>query len=197
MQNLQIRPASAKEKQRRLRLRVAAKAMLYIGMASIVYVFLSAIMSGDGEVPAVPSLRVDISDIQPGEVDFLTWAGRPVLVYRRTDADIVNLRSDNTSLRDPTSARSDQPEFASNALRASEPEFFIAIALGTGQGCTVELLPASDEQFQGKPWQGGFMDSCGKDRYDLAGRVYDKQYARENLRVPQYGIDGQTLILGR
>ena len=171
--------------------------MLYLGLAGIVYVFLSALMSGDGEVPAVPSLRVDIADLEPGQADFLTWEGRPVVVYRRTDADIVNLRTFDARIRDPDSAASEQPEFAQNAMRSQSADYFIAIALGTGQGCTVQLLPAGSERFQGQPWEGGFLDSCGEDRYDLAGRVYTDQYAGRNLRVPQYSIDGSTVVLGR
>lgn len=171
--------------------------MMYLGLAGVVYVFISAIMSGDGQVPSVPSLRVDIADIKPGEADFLTWEGRPVLVYRRTDSDVVNLRSADKRIKDPDSMGSDQPEFAKNSTRSRTLDYFVAIAVGTGQGCTVVHVPESTEVFQGRSWDGGFMDSCGKDRYDLAGRVYDDQYAGKNLKVPQYGIEGTTLILGR
>lgn len=197
MQDTQIKLATEADVKRRLRLRVAAKMMMYLGFAGVIYVFISAIMSGDGEVPSVPSLRVDIADIQPGEVDFLTWEGRPVLVYRRTDSDIVDLRTADSRIKDPDSARSDQPAFAQNPMRSEIPDYFVAIALGTGQGCTLIHMPASNEVFQGQTWNGGFIDSCGQDRYDFAGRVYEDQYASKNLKVPAYGIDGTTLILGR
>ena len=193
----QIKPTSSEAEQRRLRLRVAIKMMAYLGFAGIVYVFISAIMSGDGEVPNVPSMRVDIAGIQPGQAEFLSWEGRPVVVYRRSDEDVVSLRTENPRTRDSDSASSGQPEFARTAMRSQNPDYFVAIALGTGQGCTVELVPASSQKFQGQLWSGGFLDSCGKDRYDLAGRVYDDQYATENLRVPQYSIEGSTLILGQ
>ena len=197
VQETQIRAASEADLRKRLRLRVAAKMMMYLGFAGVMYVLLSAIFSGDGEVRTVPSLRVDLTTIEPGAAEFLTWEGRPVVVYRRTDADIVALRTEDARIRDPQSANSEQPEFATNTFRSRNAEVFVAIALGTGQGCTVEHLPASTEPFQGQAWAGGFMDSCGKDRFDLAGRVYDKQYANKNLKVPQYDIDGATLVLGR
>ena len=197
MHQNQLKPATPEAEQRRLKLRVAIKLMLYLGFAGIVYVFISAIMSGDGEVPSVPSLRVDIADLEPGQVNFLTWEGRPVVIYRRTDEDIVNLRSLDERILDQDSAASEQPEFAQNAMRSQSADYFVAIALGTGQGCTVELVPANSELFQGQPWKGGFLDSCGQDRYDLAGRVYADQYAGRNLRVPQYTISGSTLVLGR
>lgn len=193
----QIKEASAQDIKRRLMLRVAAKMMMYVGFAAVVYVVISALTSGDGEVPNVPSMRVDLATIEAGEVEFVSWEGRPVLVYRRTDADVVALRSGDARIKDPDSSGSQQPEFAKNWMRSQTADYFVSIALGTGQGCTVELVPASDEIFQGKPWQGGFMDSCGKDRFDFAGRVYEKQYAGKNLPVPQYAIDGVTLVLGR
>lgn len=197
LENNQIKPASSEAQKRRQKLRVAVKVMAYLGFAGIVYVFISAIMSGDGDVPDVPSLRVDIAGIQPGQAEFLTWEGRPILVYRRLDEDVVSLRTTNPRIKDPDSLSSEQPEFARNAMRSQTPDYFVAIALGTGQGCTVELLPASNEIFQNQPWGGGFLDSCGRDRYDLAGRVYGDQYAGKNLKVPQYVIESSTLILGR
>ncbi len=197
MPQQQIREATPEDLRKRRRLRVIAKLMAYVGFAAMVYVIASAIMSGDGKVPNIPTQRVDVSQLQVGNVEFLTWQGRPVLVYRRTDEQVVSLRTPDARLKDADSSRSDQPVFAKNDIRSKEFELFVAIALGTGQGCVVELVPATTEAFQGEPWQGGFMDSCGKDRFDFAGRVYDNQYASENLRVPQYSIEGTTVILGK
>jgi len=192
-----IRQTTTEDAQRRLRLRVAAKLMGYLAFAGVAYVFISAIMSGDGEVRSVPSLRVDIAELQEGQVQFLTWEGRPVLIYRRSNENVVQLRTADERLADPVSSRSEQPDFAKNDWRSQTPDYFVAIALGTGKGCTVELMPPAAEVFQGVAWQGGFKDSCGEDRYDLAGRVYDNQYAESNLKVPQYAIDGNTVVLGR
>jgi len=183
--------------QKRLRLRVAAKLMIYLAFAGIVYVFISAIRSGTGEVPVVPSLRVDLSNMSAGKAEFLSWQGRPVLIYQRTYEDKVTLGMADERLKDADSAHSEQPAFAQNPHRSQFPDWFVAIALGTGQGCTVVHQPPSDALFQGTAWSGGFRDSCGEDRYDTAGRVYAKQYASENLQVPQYTIEDNTLILGR
>jgi len=197
VQETGIKAVSEEDKRKRLRLRVAAKMMMYLGFAGVVYVFISAITSGDGEVPAVPSMRVEIANLQPGQVQFLTWQGRPVLIYRRTDADVVALRTADPRLRDPGSNSSQQPDTAKNDFRSVNPDYFVAIALGTGRGCSVEHVPASSEMFQGMAWSGGFIDSCDKDRFDLAGRVYDNQYAGKNLQVPPYAMEGTTVILGR
>ncbi len=197
MPQQQIRQATPEDVLKRRRLRVIAKLMAYVGFAAVVYVIASAIMSGDGKVPNIPTQRVDVSQLQAGNVEFLTWQGRPVLVYRRTDEQVVSLRTADPRLQDSGSNRSDQPEFAKNDTRSADLELFVAIALGTGQGCVVTLVPATPEAFQGEPWQGGFMDSCDNDRFDSAGRVYENQYASENLRVPQYSIEGTTVILGK
>lgn len=197
VQQAPTKAVTREDAKRRLRLRVAAKMMGYVAFAGVIYVFISAIMSGDGKVPSVPSMRVNIAALQPGQTEFLTWEGRPVLVYRRTDTDVVQLRSVDERIKDPNSSHSVQPEFAMNAMRSQSIEYFVAIALGTGQGCTVEFVAGTEELFQGSPWHGGFMDSCGKDRFDLAGRVFDNQYADKNLSVPQYSIEGDTLILGK
>lgn len=190
-------PANRTNVKRRLQLRVAAKLMLYLGFAGVLYIFVSAIRTGDGEIPTVPSMRVDISQIEPGNVEFFKWENRPVLVYRRTDADIVSLRTRNNLLQDASSFDSQQPDKFVNNFRSESPDWFVAIALGTGQGCTVELIVADDNLFQERAWPGGFMDSCGQDRYDFSGRVYKDQYASRNLVVPPYSIDGETLVLGQ
>lgn len=196
-QTIDVNPISPEDAARRLKLRVAAKLMLYLGMAGIVFVFFSALRSGTGEVPTVPSMKVALGDMQPGEIVFITWEGRPVLAYRRTDEDVVNLRTVDERLLDSSSTKSEQPVGMANDFRSETPDWFVAIALGTDLGCSIDHLPASDTTFQGKPWDGGFADSCRKAQYDLAGRVYESQYATRNLIVPQYSISGDTLILGR
>lgn len=192
-----MKPVSAEDEARRLKLRVAIKLMLYLGMAGVAYIFISAIRSGSGDVPSVPSLRVAIGDMQPGEVQFLAWEGRPVVTYRRTDTDIVTLRTTDERLQDAISKKSEQPESMANDFRSASPDWFVAIALGTDLGCSIDYLPPGEESFQEQPWAGGFMDTCRKARYDLAGRVYESQYASRNLVVPHYSIVGDTLILGR
>lgn len=192
-----VKPVSPETAARRLKLRVVAKLMAYVGVAGMIYVLVSAIRSGDGDVPDVPSLKVAIGDMSRGEIRFLTWEGRPVVVYRRQNDDIRNLREPDDRLVDPGSAKSEQPDAYVNDYRSISPDWFVAIALGTDLGCSIDYLPADRIPFQDGPWNGGFVDSCRSARYDLAGRVYEGQYATRNLVVPQYSISSDTLILGR
>ncbi len=184
------------QEERRLRLRVAAKLMLALGFFAVLYVVLSVLLHADPESRVIPTQRVQIGSMQPGEVRQVLWEGRPVLVYHRTADDIAALNQANPDLLDAESADSRQPAWAKNALRSKLPEYFVSIGVGTDFSCPVGLLVASDEAFMSQPWMGGFVDECRGARYDLAGRVYQGQYADENLIVPDYRIDGDVLVLG-
>ena len=128
---------------------------------------------------------------------FLTWGGRPVVIYRRQSSEFSTLRTADDRLLDAQSQKSDQPDDALNDYRSVKPDWFVAIALGTDQGCSLTHLPAESALFQQKAWRGGFIDACRKSRYDLAGRVYESQYATRNLVVPPYRHSGDTIILGQ
>ncbi len=189
-----VNPISEQDLQRRLKLRVAAKLMLGVAVLSVFYVFIAAIRSGTGEVPEVPTMRVNLADLLPGESRLVSWEGRPVLLYRRQDSDYATLRTPDARLTDAQSGKSTQPAALANEFRSATPDLFVAIALGTDLGCSVSHLPPDGSEFQGKPWRGGFVDTCRKSRYDTAGRVYGAQYADRNLIVPSYTF---ILIPGR
>lgn len=189
-------PTEAAE-QRRLKLRIAIKLMAYVGIFSILYVLFSSFRGGSQGITPIPTKKIDVSQMQMGEAMFLSWDGRPVVIYRRQDAEFSALRTTDERLRDEKSRSSKQPADALNAFRSVKPEWFVAIALGTDQGCSLTHLPADSSVFLEKLWQGGFMDACRKSRYDLAGRVYDSQYATRNLVVPPYRLSGETIILGQ
>jgi len=182
--------------QRRLKLRVAIKLMAYIGVLAILYVLFSSFRNSSQDTQSIPTLKIDVSRLQAGETMFLSWEGRPVVIYRRQDSEFSALRTIDKRLLDANSQRSDQPENALNAYRSVVPEWFVAIALGTDQGCSLTHLAAEDSLFQEELWRGGFVDACRKSRYDLAGRVYESQYATRNLVVPPYKVSGEAIILG-
>lgn len=190
-------PVSEEDQQRRLRLRVTAKLMLGVAVLAVLYVFIAAIRSGTGEVAEVPTLKVNVADLLPGESRLVSWEGRPVLIYRRQDSDYASLRTQDERLSDALSEKSSQPAAFANDFRSASAELFVAIALGTDLGCSISYLAPETTEFQGKPWGGGFVDSCRKSRYDLAGRVYEAQYADRNLIVPPYSFSDNLLILGR
>ena len=184
---------------RLLKLRVAMKSMIAFAFAVVVFVFFSAFLSDDGEEGTLPGYRVAVGDMTPGETRMLNWDGRAVLVHRRTAGEIARLEANAArgALRDPESAESVQPEGMRGVFRSGSPEWFVAIGLGTDSGCPMSYLPPEGAPFAGAPWPGGFVDGCRGSRYDLAGRVYARQYADRNLVVPPHAVfeDG-TLLLG-
>ena len=183
---------------RLLRLRVLLKSMVAVAVGVVLFVFFSVFLSDDGEEDTLPGLRVAVGDLRPGETRTLTWDGRAVLVHRRTPEQVARLERDahRGALRDPESARSEQPDTMRGPLRSGSPEWFVAIGLGTDYGCPVRFLEAGGEPFAGAPWEGGFVDGCRGSRYDASGRVYAGQYADRNLVVPPHAILGDTLLLG-
>ena len=185
---------------RLLRLRVLVKSMIALAAGVVVFVFFSVFLSDDGNENTLPGFRVAVGDMVPGETRMLTWDGRAVVVHRRTPEQVRHLEDADgtlrTRLRDPDSARSEQPDASRGALRSTDPEWFVAIGLGTDYGCPVSWLAPEPAPFAGLPWPGGFVDGCRGSRYDLAGRVYAGQYADRNLVVPPHAVTDGTLLLG-
>lgn len=182
---------------RLLRLRVAAKLMLLLALLGVAYVFIAAFLSGAEDAESKPAFRVDIADLAAGQTRQQEWEGRPVLIHRRTAAEIAGLEQGDARLADPASEDSRQPDWATTASRSRDTEWFVAIGIGMDFSCPLEFLPASDSLFQGEPWSGGYIDTCRGSRYDPAGRVYRNQYADENLIVPDYELVDGAVMLGR
>lgn len=170
--------------------------MLAFAVLTVVYVVLSVLFSSDKSTRIMPTQIVDISGQRAGQMRTVLWDGRPVLIYRRTAAEIALLQLGDERLLDASSAKSRQPSWAENVNRSREPEWFVSIGVGTDFSCPIIDLPLSDAEFMGKPWSGGFVDECRGSRYDRAGRVFKGQYADENLIVPSYVRKDDVLILG-
>ncbi len=207
-----IRISEEADEQRRLRLRVLIKVMLATAAAAVLFVILAFFFSGNDERPRLPTLVVPLAGIAPGESTRVLWERRPVIILRRTPEMITALttRDAGAQLRDAQSRRSEQPVALQTALRSLEPEWFVAIALGTDQGCPVSAYTAATSADATTPANpiatsntaaAGFADECRGSLYDGAGRVLADQYADRNLAVPLYDIEtvnGQLqLVLGR
>ncbi len=180
-------------------LRVLVKLMLLLALLVSLWVMLRAMSDGgDSAAKRTVASAFAVGDIEPGELRFFDWSGRPVVVIRRLPEWQTGLREARESLLlDPQSARSRQPDDAKNIWRSTSPEWFVAIALGTDLGCTLNYLPASHVLYQRERWPGGFADSCRGSRYDLAGRVFKGPFASGNLVVPDWQLDNnaQTIVL--
>jgi len=182
--------------EKRLLLRAILKLMTAVALIVSAAVLVSGLFGGGGE-RASTRLRVALGELAPGELRRIEWAGRPLLLLHRDAAMLAALRdpAQSAGLRDADGDWSEQPEGLPAETRSRQPEYFVALAVGSDLGCALRWLPAGGE-FRGRPWPGGFADTCRGSRYDLAGRVFDDQQAQRNLQVPDYRIDGGALLFG-
>jgi ubiquinol-cytochrome c reductase iron-sulfur subunit len=180
--------------QKRLYLRVTSKLMSLVFLLGLTYVFLLSLPSSPEHRGG--TLRVDLGGLQPGAVERLNWENKRILVYRRKELDITSREKLTPFLLDPRSHHSSQPAFAENTYRSLDPRWFVALDYGTDLNCQLDVVGAGEPGPEGVLWQGGWRDRCRGSWYDDAGRVYKHQRALRNLSVPDYRIEGTTLILG-
>jgi ubiquinol-cytochrome c reductase iron-sulfur subunit len=142
-------------------------------------------------------VEVDISKLEIGALLKIEWRGRPIYIVHRTEEMLGTLAKDVDRLRDPASAASIQPSYATNEYRSVRPTFLVLEGVCTHLGCApmprFEVGPAD----LGADWPGGFYCPCHGSRFDLAGRVFAGVPAPTNLTVPPYRyINDNTLLIG-
>lgn len=163
------------------------------GTAYFAYPFLSSWQPSAKAIAAGAPVYADVSKIKPGEVVVYSWRSKPVIILRRTEKMIANLKDGHTALRDPNSHSSIQPKYAQNILRSKNPEFFVALNVCTHLGCTPLFKPMPKSLFSN--WPGGFYCPCHGSMYDLAGRVFTDVPAPTNLQIPKYKFVKDSVIL--
>ena len=150
-------------------------------------------MNPSADVRALASIRVDISEIEPGTQLTVKWRGKPVFIRRRTGAEISAARAVNLSdLRDDNARNANGLDDASaadeNRTLDESGEWLVMMGVCTHLGC----VPIGGESGD----FGGWFCPCHGSHYDTAGRIR-KGPAPENLPVPVARFDGtDTLILG-
>lgn len=143
-------------------------------------------------------VKVNVSKLEPGQQVVYEWRGKPVFVVRRTKTMLDELPKLDGNLRDPKSEKSEQPPYAQNEVRSSNPEFLVLVGLCTHLGCSPKYLPEVKPMDFDANWRGGYHCPCHGSKFDLAGRVYKGVPAPANLIVPPYalGEDG-ILVIGQ
>ena len=143
-------------------------------------------------------VTLDISKLRPGEVlgPIPAWRGKPVFVVKRDEAAVARLREDNANLADQNSDNlAMQPEYARNPWRSKRPDIGIYLGLCTHLGCSPKFHGAIRPEPFDPNWQGGFFCPCHGSRFDLAGRVVKAVPAPDNLEVPPYRFESDTVIV--
>ncbi len=164
-----------------------------VGAGFIAVPFIKSWMPSAKALSAGAPVEVDLSKIQPGEAITVAYRGKPVVIVRRTKETLAALDTLANELRDPQSDVSLQPEYAKNAYRARNPEFFVAERTCTHLRC----VPVYHGEATSDLTAGGFYCPCHGSKFDLAGRVYQGVPAPQNLDIPPYSFTGDTtLVIG-
>ena len=149
-------------------------------------------MNPSADVKALSSIRVDISEIEPGTQLTVKWLGKPVFIRRRTEDEISEARGvAMDELIDLSARNNNAPELdAADENRALDEtgEWLVMMGVCTHLGC----VPLGD----GAGDFHGWFCPCHGSHYDTSGRIR-KGPAPENLPVPVAAfVDDTTIKLG-
>ena len=140
--------------------------------------------------------EVDVAKIEPGQMVVTSWRKQAIYVVHRTPEMVASLPKNDAKLKDPASADSDQPAYATNEMRSLKPDYLVLIGICTHLGCLPKQHFERGDKALGADWPGGFFCPCHGSKFDMACRVFDCSPASVNLRVPPYEFRGDTLVIG-
>jgi len=185
------------DQSRRKFLTVATSATAAVGAVFAATPFVSSWKPSERARAAGAPVELDVSQLEPGQMVTLIWRKQPIYVVRRSAEEVKALPANDSRLKDPTSAESDQPPYAKNEMRSRRADVLVLIGTCTHLGCLPKphFQPADVEI--GPDWPGGFFCPCHGSKFDLAGRVLDGSPASVNLRIPPYSFkNDSTLVIG-
>ncbi|ATR78379.1 MULTISPECIES: ubiquinol-cytochrome c reductase iron-sulfur subunit [Moraxella] len=184
--------------KRRRVLIASTAAMGAVGVAAIATPFVrSWYPSAKAEAAGAP-VSQDLSKLEAGQMIVVKYRGKPIFLVKRTKEMMDNLSKVESSLADPKSEASLQPDYCKNNTRSKDnSEVLVCEGVCTHLGCAPNYRPeVGAADLGGSSWVGGFLCPCHGSKYDLAGRVYSGQPAPRNLPIPEYSISGTILTVG-
>ena len=185
------------DESRRKFLTVAASATAGVGAVLTAVPFVASWAPSERTRAAGAPTEVDLSRLQAGQMLTVVWRKQPIYVVNRPQAIVDQLAAHDANLKDPQSAESEQPAYATNGMRATRADLLVLIGTCTHLGCLPKQRFEPGDAQLGADWPGGFYCPCHGSRFDLAGRVFAGSPASLNLRIPPYTIDGNTLYIGK
>jgi len=188
----QDKPSDIDLKRRQL----LGKATATVGLAGVACAtipFMSSMLPSAAALASGAPVKVDLSELKPGEQRTVEWRRKPIWIIRRTPEILAELAQMHATLRDPNSDVEQQPGYAANLWRSLKPEFLVLIGICTHLGCAPTYRP--DKEGVEAHWPGGFFCSCHGSKFDLSGRVYKGVPAPINLEVPPYTYVSEYEIL--
>lgn len=170
-----------------------------VGVAGVVGVAVPFMGSWNPSAKAKAAgapVKADIGKLEPGQMVVVEWRGQPVYVMHRTAEQIADLPKLDSSLKDPESVISEQPEYITGIARSLRPELLVVVGLCTHLGCAPKFRPeVGAADLGGDAWLGGFFCPCHGSKFDLSGRVYSGVPASANLVVPPYSYEGDNVLV--
>jgi len=137
-------------------------------------------------------IDVNIEKLEEGQVLSIRDTLRPVLILKRSYETLTELAKNNSSLADPHSKESIQPESSKNIYRSLRPDLLVVENICTHLGCAVAYSPKDGEkEFYA---EGGFFCPCHGSVFDHAGRVHKNMPAPTNLTIPNYEMIDENTI---
>ena len=181
-------------KRRRLLL-TAATIIGGVGVTYTAVPFVAYMMPSERAKNLGADIEVDISNILPGKLKTVSWRGKPIWILRRTPEMLDSIIANEERLRDPSSEKSIQPDYADNRFRAIDSEYLIVVGICTHLGCIPRFIPEHDANGIGSWWKGGFFCQCHSSEYDLSGRVFKgRSPAPMNLTVPPHKFISNSIV---
>lgn len=185
----------ATDPKRRQLLFATSAAAAAAGLA-VAVPFVASFSPSERARAAGAPVEVDISKLAPGEMMTIEWRGKPVWIVHRTTEMLATLKKVSPKLADPTSAKPQQPGYATNEHRSIKPAIFVAIGICTHLGCSpTEKFREGTAQGMSPDWDGGFFCPCHGSQFDLAGRVLKNMPAPTNLEIPPHQYLAETRLL--
>jgi ubiquinol-cytochrome c reductase iron-sulfur subunit len=162
-----------------------------IGVGAAVWPLVNQ-MNPSADVLALSSIRVDVSDLDPGTQLTVKWLGKPVFIRRRSEKEIESARAvELTDLPDRVAQHENLGTVDAtdeNRTLDENGEWLVMMGVCTHLGC----VPLGD----GAGDFGGWFCPCHGSHYDTAGRIR-KGPAPTNLPIPPAEfVDETTIKLG-
>lgn len=142
------------------------------GVAATCWPFISS-MNPSADTLEKATTEVDLSGIAAGQMQTVSWGGKPVFVVHRTPEQIVAMQASQGGT-DPQEDKA----------RATQPQWLVVVGVCTHMGC----IPGRSED--------GWLCPCHGSVYDNSGRILHGP-APKNLLVPPYKfVAAEKIVIG-
>jgi Rieske Fe-S protein len=158
------------------------------------YLVVAAALSGCAPSDRqAETVAIDVSELHEGQYVRAEWNNVPIVVYRQTAQDLLNLNALSEHVFVEAGA-------GDLSLRSQREGFFVGVMVSPYSRCVVLYAPPKEDG----SWLGGFNCPCRNIPYDLAGRtIRPGQYSPSGwaepsayLEIPPHHFEGDTLVIG-